>query len=458
MLQYLPIFLPTLFGLSTAHVSLTFPPARKYDLDFLDTVRTGTLTGSPCGMNKGNFSTDLSARDAINVTWHLGYPHRGGFKIQLLDSRGRHLQDLTPEGEWVGDRLTRHTTQSYELTVPDDLVCPNCILRLVRQASEWGEYKFKSCADVNIVPYDEWSNRCSGQGTSARDRRCKCRKPYYGRFCQYKNDCEEDKDCNNHGRCIQSEGTSVPHRECFCEPGYHGQTCQKQSPLKLKTYKPEDYQEIKLQGDKFKFLWRYIGETSDEIEGVIVAKTDSYVAIGWRPDSLTASCRNFPEDAPPPLLRGNPLHGMDCQDIIVAKVDGDSSNVGDYYTRDRSTPRRDEVYGGQDDLTAAIGWESDGVTTVMFRKPASGAQDSGKQDHNFNGKMTLIWAYGQSGVDFYKKDEFKYHSGRNRGKHNLVTSGPGSSGATDKFVKTKSLAMSCVSLVLMISINTVFHS
>ena len=62
------------------------------------------------------------------------------------------------------------------------------------------------------------------------------------------------------GRCIQSEGTSVPHRECFCEPGYHGQTCQKQSPLKLKTYKPEDYQEIKLQGDKFKFLWRYIGK------------------------------------------------------------------------------------------------------------------------------------------------------------------------------------------------------
>ena len=62
------------------------------------------------------------------------------------------------------------------------------------------------------------------------------------------------------GRCIQSEGTSVPHRECFCEPGFHGQTCQKQSPLKLKTYKPEDYTEIKLQGDKFKFLWRYIGK------------------------------------------------------------------------------------------------------------------------------------------------------------------------------------------------------
>ena len=32
------------------------------------------------------------------------------------------------------------------------------------------------------------------------------------------------------------------------------------SKAKLKTYKPEDYQEIKLQGDKFKFLWRYIGK------------------------------------------------------------------------------------------------------------------------------------------------------------------------------------------------------
>ena len=42
-------------------------------------------------------------------------------------------------------------------------------------------------------------------------------------------------------------------------------------------------------------------------------------------------------------------------------------NTGDYYTRDRSTPRRDEFYGGNDDLTAAVGWEENGVTTIMFR-------------------------------------------------------------------------------------------
>lgn len=32
-----------------AHVALTYPPARKYDLDFLDNSRTR----GPCGMPKG---------------------------------------------------------------------------------------------------------------------------------------------------------------------------------------------------------------------------------------------------------------------------------------------------------------------------------------------------------------------------------------------------------------------
>lgn len=34
-----------------AHVALTFPPARKYDLDFLDNSRTPP----PCGMPKGMY-------------------------------------------------------------------------------------------------------------------------------------------------------------------------------------------------------------------------------------------------------------------------------------------------------------------------------------------------------------------------------------------------------------------
>jgi len=34
------------------HVGLTFPPARKYDLDFLDNVRTKP----PCGIPKGKLA------------------------------------------------------------------------------------------------------------------------------------------------------------------------------------------------------------------------------------------------------------------------------------------------------------------------------------------------------------------------------------------------------------------
>ena len=59
--------------------------------------------------------------------------------------------------------------------------------------------------------------------------------------------------------------------------------------------------------------------------------------------------------------------------VYIEWLDG-IGKVNNVILNFRSTPRRDEVYGGQDDLTAAIGWESDGVTTVMFRKPASGAQ------------------------------------------------------------------------------------
>jgi len=48
------------FG-SDAHVALTYPPARKYDLDFLDNARTK----APCGMPKGECSllgSDLDFR------------------------------------------------------------------------------------------------------------------------------------------------------------------------------------------------------------------------------------------------------------------------------------------------------------------------------------------------------------------------------------------------------------
>ena len=64
-----------------------------------------------------------------------------------------------------------------------------------------------------------------------------------------------------------------------------------------------------------------------------------------------------------------PLHPMDCTDIVIGTARGQQFRVFDYYTRDRSTPRRDSFYGGRDDITAAVGKEEDGVTYIKWRKP-----------------------------------------------------------------------------------------
>lgn len=46
-----PVIFVYLVGVTHAHVALTFPPARKLDLDFLDFFRTKM----PCGMPKGMY-------------------------------------------------------------------------------------------------------------------------------------------------------------------------------------------------------------------------------------------------------------------------------------------------------------------------------------------------------------------------------------------------------------------
>ena len=38
----------------------------------------------------------------------------------------------------------------------------------------------------------------------------------------------------------------------------------------------------------------------------------------------------------------------------------------------RSTPMPDDFFGGKDDLTAALGYEENGVTTILFRKKIGG--------------------------------------------------------------------------------------
>ena len=69
-----------------AHVALVFPPARKFDLDFLDTVRTE----KPCGgMPKGDIKTTIPNNgEKLKVEWHLGYSHKG----TILKNKFRNLR------------------------------------------------------------------------------------------------------------------------------------------------------------------------------------------------------------------------------------------------------------------------------------------------------------------------------------------------------------------------------
>lgn len=53
--------------IASGHVALTFPPARKFDLDFLDNSRTP----APCGMPKGElkFIRLIESQSNLPVNW-----------------------------------------------------------------------------------------------------------------------------------------------------------------------------------------------------------------------------------------------------------------------------------------------------------------------------------------------------------------------------------------------------
>lgn len=116
---------------------------------------------------------------------------------------------------------------------------------------------------------------------------------------------------------------------------------------------------------------------------------------------------------------------MDCTDLVIGMARGNYSRIGDFYSRDRSTPQMDGFYGGRQDLTAALGYELDGQTVILFRRKLNVSDET---DHSIGTEaMQVIWSRGQetgsyvhrpaSGLekdpvaisDFYRPDELKYH-------------------------------------------------
>ncbi|XP_046426877.1 uncharacterized protein LOC124183003 isoform X4 [Neodiprion fabricii] len=541
-----------LFKSAKGHVALTFPHARKYDLDFLDNARTP----GPCGMPRGDIRTSFLSGSSFNVTWHLAYPHRGGFRLQILDALDRPLVDLTPVtqvSEFVEDDAT---AQSFPVSLPQNFTCKDCTIRLLREAEEWGStYRFWSCADIDILEKKEYREDCSKHGKYLVGR-CRCDRFYRGSRCEIKEECLDDVDCGSQGVCVDNKGTTSPTKHCYCNIGWFGPGCNKKSPIKSTEINFDAYT-MKNFSDSFKLYWRILKDIN-ELEAVMVVNGTSWVGLGWRPKDLTPACKAFPELSDPPgeplpkpepksepepapegvpeptsgsakaepephaeskaepvsepksvpvsgpepspepgaeptpepeaepsksgakrrspkaygaappdsdvtvrtsvtyqvsskqgrkrraigaaetepttaptpsaVHKYTPKHDfnpMDCTDIVIGSAVGMTHRIGDYYTRDRSTPRPDAFWGGQDGLTAAMGFEKDGVTTIVFRKKLN---DTGLADHEIvDSAMHVIWAKGQepgsyvhdppSGVEkskvsvknFYKPDELKYH-------------------------------------------------
>ncbi|CAD5219518.1 unnamed protein product [Bursaphelenchus okinawaensis] len=445
-----------------SHVTWTFPEARYPPLDFLDTARTLGQCGIPKSDRSGY--TTLKTGTRYNVTWRLQYPHQGGFRIRLIDYLGNLVEQLSPPitssetNSTSFDGLQDQSLENHQ--VQFDSVCPNCTLVLERQALEWGpSYKFKSCAEVHIVEVESKEKECMGRGEKTDDT-CKCNKGYSGDICQYRNDCDNDKDCYNEGKCVQ-DGIYLHKKTCFCPYGWYGKDCRdKSGPMfvddecfnyeggemdkfKYNVFDPKCYKEHNLTKDDF----MYTRVLKDEIEIVLDFKTESYVAIGWRPTNIPRTCRLFPNldnkkeknsetSGYAQSALDSPLHGMDCTDIMMASVaDGDLIHIEDMYTRDRSTPISDNLLDGEQSLTTAYGKQKDGRTIVMFRR---GIREIEPSDHPFGpGLIHLIHAKGQDQgsykhftpsaleknkvkvKNFYKNDQWRYHGSENRGVHRL---------------------------------------
>ena len=93
-------------------------------------------------------------------------------------------------------------------------------------------------------------------------------------------------------RCIDTESTTAPRKVCFCAMGYFGKNCQNQSPLTGKVNLENNGYVKRNFKDIFDIYWKIIG---NEIEVVMQAATENFVAVGFRPENAQKSCQAFPK-------------------------------------------------------------------------------------------------------------------------------------------------------------------
>eukprot|EP00117_Sycon_ciliatum_P032762 scpid90980/ scgid25339/ len=293
-----------------AHIRLTWPQARYPQLDFLDNIRSGL----PCGVPfdpKTQIVTTVAAGSTIDVSWHLGFAHRGGVEVNLLTPIATY--NLTTGFVRSDDPTLLH----LRVTLPAGITCAaangsTCTLHIRHQALEWGtNYIFHSCADLNVTAATTSMQAacgarngevCSGNGKCI-DNMCQCNRLASGTTCQNVDECLNDEDCGGYRRgvCQKLGFTSYPKNQCYCRAGWMGPKCTKQSTLTNALIEETGYYQNKMKvNDNYYLYWKVTQGATPEIEIAMKVRSSSWVGLGWRPNTVTASCL----DKPRVLARG----------------------------------------------------------------------------------------------------------------------------------------------------------
>eukprot|EP00803_Ostreobium_quekettii_P001912 evm.model.scf_457.4 EVM.evm.TU.scf_457.4 scf_457:58791-66895(-) len=307
-----------LWALAVGHVRLAYPPSIS-SMDFLDNARTvGLCGGEASGADGSGYwrlpavnnatTTALPAGRGVEVTWDLHYPHQGGWAFELFDAQGTLVSMWSDTTHWDCD--SDGTQQSATLTMPK-APCKGCLLRLQRQALEWGDgYLFRSCALVDVVDLGKGHKAacgdCSGHGECVQGK-CECDSSpekgfWYGAHCERQNECNAHSDCGDGGKCIDTGALTDPQKQCYCKEGWFGdeeqpwaslgsslptRKCSRQSDLQLG--KPADwgdeypFKKVSPGNGAFTVFYKVDGE---EIEFAIHANTTDWVAVGLRASSI----------------------------------------------------------------------------------------------------------------------------------------------------------------------------
>jgi hypothetical protein len=112
-----------------------------------------------------------------------------------------------------------------------------------------------------FISEPQYKEDCSGHGRHLLSK-CRCDRLYYGPRCQYRDECNDDIDCGERGKCVDVEATTAPRHQCYCEMGWFGPGCKQRSAVKSPDLNFASYTKKQLS-PTFALYWRVLREAGE---------------------------------------------------------------------------------------------------------------------------------------------------------------------------------------------------